>query len=128
MASYRYPNYSKKNYILRDLLALDRTHLANERTFLAYIRTAITVFIAGISLIKFFDSFELEILGWTFIFFSFAIFARGTLRQEEVSLRLQELISGEKKLIVTFSETVVRAAKQIRDRVEVLILQIRQSA
>ena len=33
--------------ILRDHLAADRTVLANERTFLAYIRTTLTLFVAG---------------------------------------------------------------------------------
>lgn len=40
--------------ILRDLLALDRTRLANERTFLAYLRTAIMVGVSGVTFIKLF--------------------------------------------------------------------------
>jgi len=37
---------------LRNRLALDRTALANERTFLAYWRTALGAFIAGLMLLK----------------------------------------------------------------------------
>ena len=42
--------YSKINpsdMILRDHLAYDRTVLANERTFLSYMRTSIALFAAG---------------------------------------------------------------------------------
>ncbi|HDK81416.1 MAG TPA: DUF202 domain-containing protein [Nitrospirae bacterium] len=35
-----------KDLFLRDHLAAQRTMLANERTYLAYIRTALTLFIA----------------------------------------------------------------------------------
>lgn len=40
--------------ILRDYLALDRTHLANERTLLAYIRTALMSLVSAVTLIKLF--------------------------------------------------------------------------
>jgi putative membrane protein len=53
--------------ILRDLLAADRTQLANELTLLAYMRTALTLFIAGVSFIQFFDHLLVEIIGWLFV-------------------------------------------------------------
>jgi len=37
---------------IRDKLAIQRSRLANERTFLAYIRTAIVCFVAGITILK----------------------------------------------------------------------------
>lgn len=43
----------KGQLILRDHLAADRTILANERTFLAYIRTSLTLFVAGLSFVHF---------------------------------------------------------------------------
>jgi putative membrane protein len=49
-----YDNFDPKAFIVRDWLALDRTIFANERTFLAWCRTSLTLVIAGISLIKFF--------------------------------------------------------------------------
>lgn len=39
---------------LRDCLALERTSLANERTFFAYARTAIMVLLTGVSAFKLF--------------------------------------------------------------------------
>jgi len=71
--------------ILRDHLAIDRTVLANERTFLAYIRTALTLFVVGASLIKFFDSLPATVVGWVFIPIGLAVFAFGISRYRHVS-------------------------------------------
>jgi putative membrane protein len=57
----------EEELILRDHLAAGRTDLANERTLLAYVRTALAVFAAGVTLVHFFDSVWLEIVGWMFI-------------------------------------------------------------
>lgn len=51
----------------RDHLAADRTILANERTLLAYLRLSLTLFVAGMSLIKFFDSTIYVIIGVIFL-------------------------------------------------------------
>ena len=56
-----------KDIPLLDNLAANRTILANERTFLAFLRTALTMFIAGATFIKFFDSKILAWIGWAFI-------------------------------------------------------------
>ncbi|MDZ7605820.1 MAG: DUF202 domain-containing protein [Cyclobacteriaceae bacterium] len=39
-----------KDLILRERLALQRTHLANQTTFLAYLRTSMYFLVAGLSL------------------------------------------------------------------------------
>jgi putative membrane protein len=39
--------------ILRDRLAIERTHLANERTLLAYLRSGVALLIAGVTIIHF---------------------------------------------------------------------------
>lgn len=44
----------QKSLDLLDCLALERTSLANERTFFAYARTAIMVLITGVSAFKLF--------------------------------------------------------------------------
>ena len=61
-----YEKFSEK-LILRDFLAADRTQLANERTLLAYMRTALTLFIAGVSFIRFFGNIVIVYIGWIFI-------------------------------------------------------------
>ncbi|HEX7940150.1 MAG TPA: DUF202 domain-containing protein, partial [Gemmatimonadaceae bacterium] len=48
-------------------LALDLTSLANERTFLTYVRTALAFFATGAALIRFFDNPAFVITGWLFI-------------------------------------------------------------
>jgi putative membrane protein len=56
-----------KGMILRDYLAIDRTLLANETSFMSYVRTALTLIAAGATLIKFFDSEFMQVLGWMFV-------------------------------------------------------------
>lgn len=60
------PPYKNHNHqlILRDVLAIDRTRLANERTLLAWIRTSVMLLVSGISLLKLFEGvWVLEALG-----------------------------------------------------------------
>ncbi|WP_226389645.1 DUF202 domain-containing protein [Penaeicola halotolerans] len=47
------PHFTNKDeIILRDYLALERTRLANERTLLSYIRTALYLLVGGLALIQ----------------------------------------------------------------------------
>ncbi len=86
--------------ILRDRLAADRTILSNERTFLAYIRTALTLFIAGLSFVHF------EILGSSiidgticaiFVVLSIATFLVGLVRYKRMQVRTREIKREELK-------------------------------
>ncbi len=62
----------------RDLLAIDRTTLANQRTLLAFIRTGLMVLVSGITFIKLFHSdLFLLVLGYILIPISIAIFIVG---------------------------------------------------
>jgi putative membrane protein len=68
-----------KDLILREKLALQRTILANQSTFLAFLRTSMYFLIAGLSLknlLKIENSLLIEI---AFFSTSFAIFVLGTL-------------------------------------------------
>jgi putative membrane protein len=68
---------TNKDLILRERLALQRTVLANQSTFLAFLRTSMYFFIAGLSLeslLKIENSFIIE--GFLFIS-SFMIFCVG---------------------------------------------------
>lgn len=67
----------KDKLSLSEQLALDRTILANERTFLSYSRTSLTVFVVGVTFIKLFNFPIIEILGWVFLPISFVIFFLG---------------------------------------------------
>lgn len=48
-----YSRFARDELILRDELAIDRTLLANERTLLAYLRSAVSLGIAGLSIMHF---------------------------------------------------------------------------
>lgn len=76
---------------LRDRLAADRTHLANQTTFLAYIRTALTLFVAGVTFIRFFEHYVVEIVGWLFIPLGVATFFVGLVRYNRFRLMIGRL-------------------------------------
>ena len=61
-----HPPYKEQSQqlILRDVLAIDRTRLANERTLLAWVRTAVMLLVSGMTLLKLFEGvWSLEVLG-----------------------------------------------------------------
>lgn len=62
-----YQKFIEKELAPVDQLAAARSILSNERTFLSYQRTALTLLVAGFSFIKFFDMEILTIIGWIFI-------------------------------------------------------------
>jgi len=68
------------NLNLSDRLAIERTHLANERTFLAFFRSAVFFLGTGISIIhiNFFE--DIPHLGWGFILLSPLMFLFGLFR------------------------------------------------
>ena len=80
MAESPYDGVEDQKLILRDHLAVDRTALANERTFLAYIRTALTLTVAGISFIEFFGSVVVALVGWSFVVASIPVMGFGSYR------------------------------------------------
>ena len=47
-----YKEFFAKQLILRDYLAIERTILTNEATFLAYIRTSLTIIVVGVTVFK----------------------------------------------------------------------------
>ena len=59
-----YARFANDQLTLRDLLAVDRTVAANERTLLGFVRTSLAFFITGVSLVKFFDDEALAVAGW----------------------------------------------------------------
>ncbi len=92
-----YSDVSDKELKLRDKLAIIRTVLANERTLLAYFRTALAVFIAGASLIKFFQSNILITIGWAMIPCSVLFTAVGIRQYKKMTERITLKSTGSKK-------------------------------
>ncbi len=75
-----YKAFLTEQFILRDHLAIDRTMLANESTFLAYIRTGLAMSAAGATLVRFGLDKNSEILGSILVFGGAFIFLVGVLR------------------------------------------------
>lgn len=75
-----YSKFKKEDLILRDFLAADRTVLANERTFMAYIRTALALAAGGGTLIHFFETPLIKIGGILLIVLAVVILIWGIRR------------------------------------------------
>lgn len=79
----------KLEMILRDRLALTRTHLGNERTFLAYIRTFIGAYASGVGLIKLTNQAFFIATGYILIVIAPIILAVGIARLMQVRRKLR---------------------------------------
>ena len=80
IAKNLYKRFIEKELPLNDQLAAARSILANERTFLSYQRTALTLAVAGFSFVKFFESDLIVYIGWFFIPASITTVIIGILR------------------------------------------------
>ena len=92
-----YTDYEVSHMILRDHLAADRTTLSNQNTFLAYVRTALTLFVAGATFVRFFGMTLVEIIGWVFIPAGIITFFVGFYRYKHLRIILQRLQRHESK-------------------------------
>ncbi|PHS62566.1 MAG: hypothetical protein COB12_10585 [Flavobacterium sp.] len=77
---------------LSDRLAIERTHLANERTFLAFFRSSVFFLGTGISIlhINFFE--DIPFLGWGFVVLSPMMFLFGLYRLVSVRRFIKKTI------------------------------------
>lgn len=87
--------YHKGELTLRDYLAAYRTVLANDRTWLSYVRTALTLFVAGVSFIRFFKLPILIYIGWAFIPISIFVLVIGFWRHHKRWKRIETLEKGK---------------------------------
>ena len=90
MQESQHSGEGKERLFLRDHLAAQRTILANERTFLSYIRTALTLLVAGVSFIKFFGSVVIQVLGWILIPLGLFTLVKGIISFRKMARRLEE--------------------------------------
>ncbi|MDX5435641.1 MAG: DUF202 domain-containing protein [Pontibacter sp.] len=73
----------RKNNEVRDQMALERTVFANERTFMAYLRTAMAIVGAGIIAAKFANDLYLKIAGFVLLPIGFALGVYGFYRYRQ---------------------------------------------
>jgi putative membrane protein len=86
-----YERFLKEELILRDELAIDRTLLANERTLMAYVRLAITLVIAGISIIHFAMENWFETIGFLCVPVGIAAGLFGWSRYQKMDRQIREI-------------------------------------
>lgn len=82
---------SKNSPGLNEQLNAATTILANERTLLSYIRTALALFIAGLTFVRFFDNRIIEIIGWVFIPLGLINLVLGIVRYRATRNHIDEL-------------------------------------
>lgn len=80
LLSGNYPFENKEKIILRDYLAIERTKLANERTFFAYIRTSLYLILAGFAFLQIEGFGSIQWLGYLSLGLSLVILLIGTFR------------------------------------------------
>ncbi|MBF2709046.1 DUF202 domain-containing protein [Flavobacterium soyangense] len=84
-----------KDLILRERLALQRTILANQSTFLAFLRTSLYFFVAGLSitsLLNLTNSITIEIFFFTSSFIIFLIGIVNYFRQKKLIIESEKNI------------------------------------
>lgn len=72
-----YSRFRDQDLTLRDLLAIDRTVVANERTLLGYVRTTLALLAAGGSLLHFLDAMWSTVTGVILVVASGPMFVIG---------------------------------------------------
>lgn len=86
-----YDGYSGQELIVRDHLALDRTRLANERTLLAYLRSGVSLVLAGATLLHFAQNSWLEWVGLGCIPVGVMVMTLGSWRFVNTARRLRHI-------------------------------------
>ena len=74
-----------------DFLTIGRTIMANERTLLAFLRTSMAFFIAGIGLIKYLDHAVFDAIGSVFFVLAGILLLWGVHRYRHVRKVLREV-------------------------------------
>jgi putative membrane protein len=82
------PNETKLN--LQEYLALERTKLANERTFFSFLRTSLYMILAGIALLQIQGFDQMKWLGLVSISFSAIILFIGIYRFVRLGRKLKK--------------------------------------
>lgn len=104
-----YAVFKREEMILRDWLALDRTVLANKRTFLAYGRTAMALFALGIAFVRLIHHEFFEISGFVLMALGIVVFIIGTREYIANAARFKKLIEKEKYLEQKLTEEFRRS-------------------
>ena len=75
-----------------DLLAVERTKLANKRTLLSYIRTSFSLLIASVGIIEFFENSFFITVGFILMPISFTFLIIGIIRFSQSQKTIDKII------------------------------------
>lgn len=82
------PFSNRDKLILRDHLALERTRLANERTFMAYIRSALYLLVGGLALMQVEGHGDMAGVGWLSLALALVFLLIGVIRFHSLKRQL----------------------------------------
>ena len=88
-----YQTFVVEEMILRDHLAVDRTSLANERTLLSYMRTALACIIGGASGLHFLSGLATDVFGGAFIGIGMGTAIYGSYRYRWYKRRIEAVMA-----------------------------------
>lgn len=78
--AYHQETFDEDEIYGQDALAITRTHLSNERTLLAYLRTFLGFITAGVAMIQFVKNSYFVVIGYGLLSFSISIVIIGLYR------------------------------------------------
>ena len=84
-----YEQFATTELILRDQLAIDRTVLVNERTFLAYCRMSLSLILSGAGCINFFESIVSDLVGWILVALGLVVSIIGVWRSSIIARNIR---------------------------------------
>ncbi len=90
-----YDDYDKKEMVLRDFLAMDRTVFAGTRTFLGYIRVTLTLIIATLIFIRVFNGYVEDHLFYLGFIIALIILAAGISLYLKIKIHYKNLQKAE---------------------------------
>lgn len=93
-----YDDFLAKEFILRDYLAVERTVLANESTFLAYIRTSITFVAGGVTLMQVSNIEKWQDIGEVAIALGCLFFLFGCFQALKMSRKIRRFMNKKREV------------------------------
>ena len=96
-----------KDLVLREHLAIERTRLANETTFLAFVRTGLYFIVAGSTLGQIMETFFWQVAGVPLVVIGGLIILAGAYRYR----RVKKAIDQSKQNVGNASESFIKYAR-----------------
>ena len=94
-----YEKFLAKDLILRDYLAIERTILTNQATFLAYIRTSLTMMVVGVTLFQLaLKNLPFQYLGLFIAIIGFFVFVYGSMESLKMKKKINFFLKNKKKI------------------------------